>query len=200
MSCLNSKALQRFIHSWASTLQSPAPSPAQPPLRRSSFSVEQIMTMGLTGKDPKTHCTLLSQSPSLNTTQFQCLNWIEIKCIYYYVLFYKVHFDWRMFSLAYKICFLSILKLDNMVYSTYIESVGVTGCEVILLTQLHCKNWGTKCRVQNYSWFNTKFPFHNSLLSCKGAVHLLVVSYRIVAGTLNLCATAKTKICKRLGN
>lgn len=62
--CLYSKELQRFIHSWASTQQSPAPSPAPPPSRRSSSSVEQTMTMGLIGKDKTTtYCTLPSESP-----------------------------------------------------------------------------------------------------------------------------------------
>lgn len=63
MSCSFYKALQHFIHSWASIQQSPAPSPAPPPLRRFSSSVEQTMTMELTGKDNTTiHRTLASDS------------------------------------------------------------------------------------------------------------------------------------------
>lgn len=64
MSCLHSKARQHCIHSWASTQQSPAPFPAPPPSRRSSSSVEQTMTMELTGKDrTTTYCTLPSENP-----------------------------------------------------------------------------------------------------------------------------------------
>lgn len=56
-----SKVLQHFIHSWASTQQSPAPSPALPPLRRSSSSVAQTITMGLTGKNTYTPCSLCTE-------------------------------------------------------------------------------------------------------------------------------------------
>lgn len=73
--CLYSKELQRFIHSWASTQQSPAPSPVPPPLRRSSSSMEETMTMELTGNDRTTvHYQDLSPIQNQCQTAFQSLS------------------------------------------------------------------------------------------------------------------------------
>lgn len=69
------KALQPFIHSWAFTQQSPAPSQALSPSRRSSSSVEQTTTAGLTGKH-WTHCHTMHGSVFFLIASQSCLSFV----------------------------------------------------------------------------------------------------------------------------